>query len=165
MQRWRTALLGAALAMACTGLGAGAAMSQTDANGFMRIAPGAEKWFPYPGQGGRLGLQEAILYGDPSKPGLYVIRLKFPPGLMSRPHSHPDDRLGVVLKGTWWTGTGETFDPASAQPVGVGGFMLHPHGKMHYDGAKGEEVIVQLMGIGPSGKTAAHADQPDFSIQ
>ena len=32
----------------------------------------------------------------------------------------------------------------------AGTFMMHPAGAHHYDGAKDEEVIVQIMGIGPS---------------
>jgi hypothetical protein len=33
----------------------------------------------------------------------------------------------------------------------TGGFAIHAPGKVHYDGAKDEEVIVQISGIGPSG--------------
>jgi len=141
------------------------AMTETDAKGFVRLSPDEVKWVDYPGEAGKLGMKQAYLYGAPSKPGLYVIRLKFPPGVMSRPHIHPDDRVAVVLKGTWWTGTGDKFDPASTKPVGVGGYMMHPKGEMHYDGAKGEEVILQMVGFGPSGKTLAHEDQPEFSKQ
>jgi quercetin dioxygenase-like cupin family protein len=48
----------------------------------------------------------AVLYGDPSKPGPYIMRIKWLPGNMSRPHFHPNDRFFVVLAGTWWMGTG-----------------------------------------------------------
>jgi hypothetical protein len=61
--------------------------------------------------------EQAILFGDPSKPGPYVIRLKWLPGNMSRPHFHPNDRFFVVVSGTWWVGTGEKFDPESTVPV------------------------------------------------
>jgi hypothetical protein len=142
------------------------ALSETDARGFVRLSgPDEVKWEPYPGEPGKLGVKQAYLYGAPSKPGLYVIRLKFPPHVMSRPHSHPDDRIAVVLQGTWYTGFGSTFDPPSTKPVHVGGYMMHPKGEMHYDGAKDEEVILQMVGMGPSGKTPAHPDQPDFSKQ
>src|SRR5262245_42959827 len=56
--------------------------------------------------------ESAVLFGDPSKPGPYVVRLKWLPGNMSRPHFHPNDRFFVVLSGTWWMGTGEKFDRA-----------------------------------------------------
>ena len=32
-----------------------------------------------------------------------------------------------------------------------GNFAVHHPGKLHYDGAKDEEVIVQISGVGPSG--------------
>jgi quercetin dioxygenase-like cupin family protein len=110
-------------------------------------------------------MQQANLYGDPTKPGLYVIRLRFPKGVMSHPHSHPDDRMSVVLKGTWWTSTSQNFDPSTAVPVPVGGYMLHPKGEVHYDGSKDEEVILQMVGFGPSGKKAVHPEEPDFTKQ
>ena len=47
-------------------------------------------------------------------------------------------------------GTGARFDPDSTTPVPAGGFAVHTPGKVHYDGAKDEEVIVQIMGMGPS---------------
>jgi gentisate 1,2-dioxygenase len=87
--------------------------------------------------------------GDPEKPGLYVIRRRFKPGEMSRPHRHSTDRLVTVIKGTWWTGEGDVFAPATTIPIKPGGFMLHPAGFHHWDGAKDEEVIVQIIGMGP----------------
>ena len=56
-----------------------------------------------------------------------------------------------MLKGTWWAGTGENFDPDSTTPVPAGGFAIHAPREVHYDGAKDEEAIVQISGIGPSG--------------
>jgi hypothetical protein len=46
--------------------------------------------------------EQAVLFGDPSKPGPYVVRLKWLPGNMSRPHFHPNDRFFIVISGTWW---------------------------------------------------------------
>ena len=34
--------------------------------------------------------ESAVLFGDPSKPGPYVVRVKWLPGNMSRPHFHPN---------------------------------------------------------------------------
>ncbi len=63
------------------------------------------------------GSEQAVLVGDPSKPGLYIVLTKWLPNNMSRPHFHPNDRFITVIKGTWWMGTGTTFDPASTVPV------------------------------------------------
>ena len=76
--------------------------------GFLRVAPEGVQWKDLPGYE---GVQYAVLDGDPAKAGVYVVRVKFSPGVMSRPHFHPEDRYAVVLKGTWYTGTGDTFDP------------------------------------------------------
>ena len=62
----------------------------------------------------------AVLYGDPEKPGLHVQRFKWLPGNMSRPHWHPNDRIITVIKGTWWLGTGEKFEPDTTVPVPTG---------------------------------------------
>ena len=59
----------------------------------------------------------AVFYGDPDKPGLYVQLFKWLPGNMSRPHWHPNDRVITVIKGTWWVGTGDKFDPDSTVPI------------------------------------------------
>ena len=92
---------------------------------------------------------QVAVFGDPAKAGLYAIRRKFKPGEMSRPHYHDKDRLVTVIKGTWFTGEGDVYDPSKTVPVKTGGFMLHPAGLHHYDGAKDEEVIVQIIGMGP----------------
>jgi hypothetical protein len=41
------------------------------------------------------------------------------------------------------------FNQDKTQPLAAGGFMKHPAGLHHYDGAKDTEVIVQIMGMGP----------------
>ena len=154
------------LAVAALAGGAVVALAQTVpmASGmdFTRITPDSVKWVDYAGDGAQFGIKEAFIYGDPTKPGLYVIRLKFPPGVMSSPHSHPETRIGTVISGTWWTGSGDKFDPATATPIPTGGLMVHPAGKVHYDGARDTEVVVQMMGVGPSGKTVAVPGSPGF---
>jgi quercetin dioxygenase-like cupin family protein len=101
-------------------------------------------------EGNSLGVQSAVLEGDPSKPGFYLIVNRFPPGVMSRPHTHPDERHGVVLKGTWYTGDGERFTPDHTVPLKPGDYMRHPAGGPHFDGALDEEVLVLISGYGPS---------------
>ena len=92
---------------------------------------------------------QVSVVGDPSKPGIYVIRRRFKPGEMSSPHFHDQDRLVTVIKGTWWSGEGNVLDKSTTVPMKPGAFMLHPAGLHHYDGAKDEEVIVQIIGMGP----------------
>jgi len=98
-----------------------------------------------------LGVQTAVLEGDPSKPGFYLTINRFPPGVMSRPHTHPDERHCVVLKGTWYTGEGtKEWSPSTEVGLKPNEFMRHPAGGPHYDGARDEEVWVLISGYGPT---------------
>ena len=81
------------------------------------------------------------------------------PGNMSRPHFHPNDRFITVLKGTWWMGTGTTFDPASTVPVPAGTFVTHFGKQVHYDGAKDEECVLLITGEGPATSTRVDQNQ------
>jgi len=132
------------------------AYGERDEMGFVRIAPEEVRWKEVPGYG---GLQYAVIEGDPSKEGIYVVRVKFPPGLMTRPHYHPEDRHAIVIKGTWYTGTGETFDPDRTVGLKPGTYMKHPAKGVHFDGAKDEEVILQIVGYGPTGTIWLHPEE------
>jgi quercetin dioxygenase-like cupin family protein len=122
-----------------------------DSPDFVRISPADLTWRDV--AGGR-GVQQAVLLGDPSKPGIYVIRVRFPPHIMDVPHWHPNARYVTVLEGTWYTGTGDTFDLARAVPLKPGSVMLHPARATHWDGSGGAEtVVVQIIGEGPATTT------------
>jgi quercetin dioxygenase-like cupin family protein len=101
--------------------------------------------------------ETAVLYGDPDKPGFYVLMFKWLPGNMSRPHTHPNDRMITVLKGTWWVGTGDKFDPDTTVPLPTGSYVTHFAKEIHYDGAKDAEVWLLMAGEGP---TSAAASSP-----
>jgi quercetin dioxygenase-like cupin family protein len=144
-----TAAAGAALLLAPVAHG------ERDDLGFVRISPEEVQWKELPGYN---GLKYAVIEGDPSKEGIYVVRVKFPPGLMTRPHFHPEDRYAIVISGTWYTGTGDTFDPSTTVGLKPGTFMKHPAKGHHYDGAKDEEVVLQIIGYGPSGTVWLHPE-------
>lgn len=100
---------------------------------------------------GAAGTNQAVLHGDPAKPGLYIVLNRFKPGNFSRPHFHPNDRFITVVKGTWWVGTGNRFDPQNATvPMPTGSFVTHYGNQVHYDGAKDEEAWVLIVGEGPA---------------
>ena len=97
------------------------------------------------------GTQEtAILFGDPAKPGPYVMRLRWLPHNMSRPHYHENDRFFVVISGTWWLGSGDKYDPNSTVPAKAGSYVYHRAKQVHYDGAKDEPAVIQVWGMGPA---------------
>jgi quercetin dioxygenase-like cupin family protein len=97
------------------------------------------------------GAFQAVVWGNPAKPGEpYVVRNRFTPGTFSPPHFHPETRYITVLKGTWWVGSGPKFDKDATTPVPAGSTVVHHANQIHWDGAKDEETIVQIIGVGPS---------------
>jgi quercetin dioxygenase-like cupin family protein len=92
---------------------------------------------------------QVVLFGDPTKPGFYMVMNRFKPGTFSKPHFHPNDRFITVIKGTWYVGTGNKWDKDATIGVKTGGAVTHFGKEVHYDGAKDEEVIVLITGEGP----------------
>ena len=96
------------------------------------------------------GLGYAVLSGDPDKEGVYVFRLKIPPGLTFPPHHHDQDRHVTVISGVWAFGTGYSGKCEDTTPLTAGAYVMHPKGAVHFDGACGEETVeVQIIGRGP----------------
>jgi quercetin dioxygenase-like cupin family protein len=103
------------------------------------------------------GGRQKVLFGNPSAPGLYVVQLQWEPGSGSCPHIHNEARLINVLEGTWYVATGEdarTYKPNEMTPVHAGTFIYEPANGVHYDEAKDQRVVVQIMGIGPVNTTS-----------
>lgn len=105
--------------------------------------------------GSPTGAQMAVLLGDPSKPGLYIVLVKWAPHQMSHPHFHPNDRYITVLSGTWWVGTGTKFDPNATVPMPAGSYVTHFAKGVHFDGAKDEPAVLEIVGEGPATATPA----------
>jgi len=102
------------------------------------------------------GNQSAVLVGDPGKEGLYAQMVKWLAGNhFSHPHFHPHDRFITVLKGTWWVGTGTKFDPDGTVPMPAGTFVTHYGQQVHFDGAKTEDAVLLIVGMGPGTSTPA----------
>ena len=101
------------------------------------------------------GAQSAVVVGDPTKHGFYMVYNKWTKGNhFSRPHFHPKDRFITVVKGTWWVATGSKFDPATETvPMPAGSFVTHFANQVHWDGAKDEEAWVLIVGDGPGTST------------
>jgi quercetin dioxygenase-like cupin family protein len=98
------------------------------------------------------GATQVVISGDPTKAGMYVVQNTFAPGRGSRPHFHDQDRYITVIKGTWWVSLGpesDVYDPSKMVAMKAGSFVFHPAFGHHYDGAKDEEAVVRIMGMGP----------------
>jgi hypothetical protein len=114
--------------------------------------PDQIKWTDEP-----IGSKHAVVWGDPNKPGLYIVLVRWTAHHMSRPHWHPNDRFITVLSGTWWVGTGSKFDPDSTVPLPAGTFVTHFGKQVHYDGAKDGDAVLEIVGEGPATATPAEA--------
>jgi quercetin dioxygenase-like cupin family protein len=127
--------------------GSTAAAQTTDAHKV--ISPQEIKWGPAPNSL-PAGAEAAVLYGDPSKEGLFALRLRLPEGYHIAPHTHAKPEVVTVLSGTFRLGMGETADHTKAQALPAGSFIALAPGQAHYAFA-GEDTVVQLTTNGPWG--------------
>jgi hypothetical protein len=52
----------------------------------------------------------AVLVGEPTQAGPYLIRVKVPSGVKLMPHRHPEDRIYTVISGVFYIGLGARFE-------------------------------------------------------
>ena len=93
----------------------------------------------------------AVLVGDPTKPGPYLIRVKIPAGVKMLPHKHPEDRIYTVISGVFYIGLGEKFDETKLTAHAPGSVLVLPGGQPHFHWAKSGDYITQVNAIGPLG--------------
>src|SRR5262245_63904646 len=111
------------------------------------VLPADIKWT---GQEGRQ--QQGILFGDPGKPGLYGVVIKWYPGNFSQPHLHDQERYAYVISGTWWVSTTNVYDEKTTYPVRAGTVAIDKANTVHWDGARTgekEPAVLVLVGMGP----------------
>jgi quercetin dioxygenase-like cupin family protein len=94
------------------------------------------------------GAQFAVLAGDPSKAGPFVVRIKAPDGYRIMPHWHPTGEYVTVISGEFHVGMGDKFDESSMQTLPPGSVAAVPTHHNHYAMAKGE-TVVQVNSTGP----------------
>ncbi|MCU1311566.1 MAG: anti-ECFsigma factor, ChrR [Candidatus Angelobacter sp.] len=94
------------------------------------------------------GAQFAVLEGDPSKPGLFTIRLKAPDGYKVQPHWHATTEDLTVISGTFNVGMGPKWDQSHPTSLSAGGFASMPARMKHFAWTSGETVL-QVHGNGP----------------
>jgi len=95
-------------------------------------------------------VQMTPLIGDPTKPGLYTVRVNIAPHTQVRPHTHRDNRSVTVISGTWHMGYGGTFDTKALKDLPPGSFYTEPAGQAHFAQAGDEPVVIWVTGYGPS---------------
>lgn len=105
---------------------------------------------PGAGSSGVAGIQTTVLSGDPSRAGLYTIRLSVPANTRIEAHSHRDDRSVTVVSGVWYFGYGPTFEESALQALPAGSFYTEPPNRPHFARTLAEPVVVYITGYGPT---------------
>jgi len=95
-------------------------------------------------------IDRATLVGDRSKPGLYIQLVRWPPHTVNKAHSHPDDRYGLVVQGTFYHGYGDKYDENALEARPAGSFFTEPARLRHFGVTKEEGAILYFVGTGPS---------------
>ncbi|HET7584216.1 MAG TPA: cupin domain-containing protein [Gemmatimonadaceae bacterium] len=106
------------------------------------------QWAPLELPGFAPGLTMAVLQGDPSQPGMYTVRLKFPAGYAFPAHWHPNAENLTVVSGTFLVAMGERTEPSRLRTYHAGDFLYFPAHHVHFGRVEGPTVI-QLHGMGP----------------
>jgi quercetin dioxygenase-like cupin family protein len=111
------------------------------------VTPDSIKWMPGTGQiPSTVGV--AVLEGNPTKPGPFILRLNIPDGTKFPVHYHDDTERLTIISGTFMAGLGTKFDATKMVALPAGSYCVLPAGLRHYAMAKGR-TVVQLAGTGP----------------
>jgi quercetin dioxygenase-like cupin family protein len=95
-----------------------------------------------------LGAKIAVLEGDPTKEGMFVVRVRLPDGFHIPAHTHPTPERVTVIQGTFKLAMGDNPKRADARVLPAGTYGVWPPGMVHAVWIEGE-TIVQFHGIGP----------------
>ena len=126
---------------------------------FKTILPEDIDWKPFAAFPPAVRL--AVLVGQPSKPGPYMIRVKVPGGVKLMPHRHPEDRVYTVISGVFFIGLGDEFDADKLRAYPPGAVIVLPGNTSHFHWAKSGEYVSQVTAIGPLGLEYVNAkDDP-----
>ena len=93
----------------------------------------------------------AVVVGEPSEEGPYVIRVKVPRDVKLMPHTHPEDRVYTVISGIFYIGLGDVFDADKLQAYPPGTVIVLPGNTPHFHWARSGEYVSQVSAIGPLG--------------
>ena len=124
-------------------------MERTDPVPLQSVLPEDIDWKPFPAFPPSVRL--AVVVGQPSEPGPYVIRVKVPSGVKLMPHRHPEDRIYTVMSGVFYIGLGDRFDGDKVEAYPPGSVIVLPGNTWHFHWAKSGEYVTQVTAIGPLG--------------
>jgi quercetin dioxygenase-like cupin family protein len=102
------------------------------------------------GTSGLPAVTTRVLFGDPTKPGLYTIELKVAPNTVIQAHTHRDTRTAVVISGVWYFGYGPKNEQTLVKALPPGAFYTEPAGESHFARTGAEGATVSITGYGPT---------------
>jgi hypothetical protein len=105
------------------------------------------KWGPAPPDLPK-GAKVAVLFGDPTATGQYVMRISVPSKYKMPFHWHSQAQRVTVISGTVYVASTETYDKKLAHAVKPGGFVILPARAQSFAFTKGSAVI-EIHGEGP----------------
>ena len=129
--------------------------AQTPSADHVVITPDQLHWTPY-----YAGGEQTVLLGDPTRPGPYVLRVRFPAGLHIQPHYHTDNRIVQVLSGTMYFALGDSGDTSRMRAIPVGSLWTEPARMVHNAWTGNGEVVLQVVGTGPTETKAVRPTKP-----
>ena len=131
---------------------------------FKAILPEDIDWKPFPAFPPAARL--AVLVGDPTQAGPYLIRVKAPSGVKLMPHKHPEDRIYTVISGVFYIGLGDQFKAQDLKAYGSGSVVVLPGNTWHFHWAKSGEYVTQVSAVGPLGLEYKEAhDDPRNAVR
>ncbi len=101
-------------------------------NQLKTILPENVDWKPFAAFPSSVRL--AVIVGQPSEPGPYLIRVKVPSGVKLMPHRHSEDRIYTVISGVFYIGVGEEFDPDRLKAYPPGAVIVLPATRLTFIG-------------------------------
>jgi quercetin dioxygenase-like cupin family protein len=93
----------------------------------------------------------AVVVGEPSDEGPYMVRVRVPHGVKLMPHRHPEDRIYTVISGVFYIGLGDKFEADKLNAYPPGAVIILPGNTSHFHWAKSGEYITQVSAVGPLG--------------
>jgi quercetin dioxygenase-like cupin family protein len=129
---------------------------------FVAILPDDVEWKPFAAFPPSVRL--AVVVGQPTDSGPYVIRVKVPRGVKLMPHRHREDRVYTVLSGVFYMGLGDAFEASRLEAYPPGAVVVLPRDTSHFHWAKSGEYVTQVTANGPLGIAYVNpADDPSLA--
>jgi hypothetical protein len=114
------------------------------ASAHVTVAAADLKWTPL-----FLGLETAVVFGDPSKAGEpFVMQVRATKAAKVAAHWHPQDENVTILAGTVKLGMGEMYDAKGLHALTAGSYTFIPKTMRHYVW-HGPGSVIQVHGMGP----------------